>query len=513
MEESVPRELSINLIAVDWVVILAYIALMLYVGYYFSRKHKSFDDYFLASKGMTTPLLVATLVSTFFGLDTLFGTSEIGFMEGIVGFFGYALVYTVLYVVMAFLAPRFRAMEGRTFSDIIGDTYGKMARVIAAACSFIYSTNSMEMMGMGFIFTLVFGVPFWVGVLVSAVIVVAYTYAGGLWADAVTDTIQFFLMTVTLGAALILCWYDLGGFPNIVAGLQAYVGDDPSHYFHPLGGYLTPGLIIAYGLTALAVLCEPAFMQRIFAARTPRAARNALLIGTPIWASYELACTLLGLLAAAAVGLGMIVEPHPNQALLMVVSHYIPAGFIGFFLASVLAASMSTADSYLLVSAGNLVYDIYRPIFRPNIDDRSLIRLTRYGILVSAVVSVALSFVFERIMGLWVFQASVLLNTVLVPLYAAVFIPALRRFKLAGTLATAVGFFGTIVFYLLVTGLGSFSEDWATMIWEVNILGRTFEIWQEYGIFLVIPFVLLAYLVGVIIGWRKPAAPPGYTGR
>lgn len=512
MEDTVPRELSIQLNAVDWVVILAYIALMLYVGYYFHRRHKSFDDYFLASKGMTTPLLVATLVSTFFGLDTLFGTSEIGFMEGVVGFFGYALVYTVLYVVMAFLAPRFRQMEGRTFSDIIGDTYGKGARVIAACCSFLYSTNSMEMMGMGFIFTLVFGVPFWVGVLASAVIVVAYTYAGGLWADAVTDTLQFFFMTVTLGAALILGWRDVGGIANIWAGLEAYVGEDPSYYLHPLGGYLTPGLIAAYGLTALAVLCEPAFLQRIFAARSPRAVRNALLIGTPIWASYELACTLLGLVAAAAVGLGMIVEPHPNQALLMVVSHYIPAGFIGFFLASVLAASMSTADSYLLVSAGNLVYDIYRPLLRPGLDDRSLIRLTRYGILVSAVVSVALAFVFERIMGLWVFQASVLINTVLVPLYIAVFVPALRRFRLAGTLATAVGFFGTVIFYVLVTTLGSFSEDWATMIWEITLLGRTFEVWQEYGIFLIIPFVLLAYLVGVALEWRRKAVP-GVQGR
>ncbi|MEW5934349.1 MAG: hypothetical protein AB1816_12305, partial [Bacillota bacterium] len=122
------------------------------------------------------------------------------------------------------------------------------------------------------------------------------------------------------------------------------------------------------------------------------------------------------------------------------------------------------------------------------------------------------AFVFERIMGLWVFQASVLINTVLVPLYIAVFVPALRRFRLAGTLATAVGFFGTVIFYVLVTTLGSFSEDWATMIWEITLLGRTFEVWQEYGIFLIIPFVLLAYLVGVALEWRRKAVP-GVQGR
>ncbi len=491
---------SIALTWIDWVIIVAYLLGMIYIGLYFQKKNKSFEDYFLASKGLTMPLLIGTLVSTFFGLDTLFGTSEIGFYEGVTGFFAYALPYTGMYIIVACLAPKFRELNSNTFVDIMGDNYGKFSRVVSALSSFFYSTNTMELMGMGFIFALVFKMPYWLGVLIAAAIVVIYTYTGGLWAVATTDMIQFLVMTVTLGVALILCWVDVGGFHQVQAGIAAYLGEDPWYYFHPSGGYLTAGVIAAYALTSLAVLCEPAFLQRIFASRSPKEARNALFIGTPIWTAYEFACCMLGLTAVAVVGLGMMEEPHANQALIAVVMKYVPAGFVGLFLAGVLAAAMSTADSYFLVSSGNLVYDFYRPVFKPDLSDEKLVAYTKRAVLISAVISVALAFYFERIMGVWVFQASIIINTVLIPLYAAVFLKKLKKTKLSGTLATAVGFFGTIAYYIMITVAGYFSEDWETMVMELNLFGRTYVLWQEYGIFLIPPFVLLAYIIGLIFG-------------
>lgn len=353
---------------------------------------------------------------------------------------------------------------------------------------------------MGFIFALIFKIPFAAGVFIAAVIVVVYTYTGGLWAVATTDMVQFLIMAVTLGVALMICWTDVGGFAGVHTGLTAYLGEDPWYYFSPSGGYLTAGVIVAYALTSLAVLCEPAFLQRIFASRSPREARNALLIGTPIWTAYEFACCMLGITAVAVVGMGQMAEPHANQALIAVVAKYIPAGFLGLFLAGVLAAAMSTADSYFLVSSGNLVYDIYRPIFKPNLAEEKLVAYTKRAVLVSAGVSVALAFYFERIMGVWVFQASMIINTVLIPLYIAVFLKNLKISKLSGALASAVGFFGTISYYLLITFGGYFSEDWETMVIEVSVFGRTYELWQEYGIFLIPPFVILAFLIGQLIG-------------
>jgi len=495
--------LEISLTWLDWTIILIYLVAMIGVGLFFQKKQGSFEDYFLASKGLTMPLLIGSLVSTFYGLDTLFGTSEIGFFEGVTGFFAYALPYTGLYLLMAFLAPRFRELEGNTFIDLIGKNYGKFAQAISACSSFFYAINTMEMMGIGFIFTLLFKIPFWLGVLIAAVIVVTYTYTGGLWAVAVTDMFQFTIMALSLGIALLICWTDLGGYNGIYSGLAAYLDADPWYFFSPSGGYLTAGVIASYALTSLAVLCEPAFLQRIFASRSPRDARHALLISTPIWTAYEFACCMLGLAAVAAVGLGVIGEPHANLALIAVAARYLPPGLIGLFLAGVLAAAMSTADSYFLVSSGNLVYDLYRPLFNPDLSSEKLMAYTRRVVIISAVISVALSFYFERIMGVWVFQASILINTVLIPLYASVFLKKLPKTRLSGSLATATGFFGTIFYYLLISTTGHFSEDWGTMVLQINFCGRSVELWQEYGIFLIPPFVLLAFLIGQLCGKEK----------
>lgn len=118
-----------------------------------------------------------------------------------------------------------------------------------------------------------------------------------------------------------------------------------------------------------------------------------------------------------------------------------------------------------------------------------------------------LAFYFETIMGVWVFQASIIINTVLIPLYIAVFWKKLRITRLSGTLASAVGFFGTIGYYILITTAGYFSEDWETMVIDLNIFGRTYELWQEYGIFLIPPFVIIAFIIGQILGKDESDRP------
>ncbi|MBN1838240.1 MAG: hypothetical protein JW820_20445, partial [Spirochaetales bacterium] len=122
----------------DFVVIAVYVGFMLYIGFYFSKRKKGFDDYFMAGRGLTAPLLVGTLVSTFYGLDTLFGTSEVGFFEGISAFFAYSLPYTLLYIVMAFLAPKFKEKfpKGSTMQEIALHKYGKPTGVITSIAAY-----------------------------------------------------------------------------------------------------------------------------------------------------------------------------------------------------------------------------------------------------------------------------------------------------------------------------------------------------------------------------------------
>ena len=115
-----------------------------------------------------------------------------------------------------------------------------------------------------------------------------------------------------------------------------------------------------------------------------------------------------------------------DQILLRVVPRFLPVGVSGFFLGGCLATAMSTVDSYVLIAAGNVVYDIYRPLSTRALDDRTMIRYTRIAMVFSGLVSVLIGLYFERIKEAWNFMATVLTSTLLVPMGVALLAPGRR---------------------------------------------------------------------------------------
>ena len=204
------------------------------------------------------------------------------------------------------------------------------------------------------------------------------------------------------------------------------------------------------------------------------------------------------MLAAAATGLGIIAQTQPDQGIMAILGHYLPPGLLGLFVTGLFATAMSTASAYFLVSGGNLVYDIYRPIFHPRVEEHRLTNYTRIGVLISALISLALAFYFGRIVGVWVFQASLIINSVLFPLYMALFFKG-RKTKLAGLLSSGFGFVATVLFYALISTFGYYSPDWETYMIDLTIFGKTFTIWQEYNIFFILPLVVVLYFIGNMI--------------
>jgi SSS family solute:Na+ symporter len=165
-------------------------------------------------------------------------------------------------------------------------------------------------------------------------------------------------MCVTVAIAIPILLVELGGFDAV-----ALVA--PESYFAPFGG-IPIWLMIAYAATGISILVDPGYYQRIFAARSPKQARNAMLISLLIWLAYDWLVTAGGMLARAGVAAGAIpADIHSNDALLMAVTMALPVGLTGIFLAGVLATAMSTVDSYTLVCGSNFAYDLYRPLRRP----------------------------------------------------------------------------------------------------------------------------------------------------
>ena len=460
---------------------------MVGVGLWFAKKHSDFEDFFLAGRSLTTPLLITTLISTYYGIDVLFGDSQLGFTNGVVAWFAYARPTYAFFLIAAFLlAHRLKQEDFKSLPDILDKYYGKKTRYVGAVTSFIYSLPALSLYGFGMLGDVILGWEPIMGMVVLGGIALIYTLTGGFWAVALTDSIQFVLMCVVLAMAFPFAMNLIGGFDSMIEVLE------PS-YFDTLGD-MSIWLIIIYASTGLSILVEPTFYQRIFAAKSYKNVRNALVIGIFIWGSYDWIITILAMAAKVAVIQGTLPgDVAPDAALLTIMVAALPAGALGLFLAGVLSTEMSTLDSYCLVAGGNVAYDIYKPAFKPSATDQELIKTTRQGILLSWVLGFAMAISFDQMLGLWVFLASILISSVLAPILLGMYVPKFRK-PLAGFLSAGLGLVSTVILNIYIMTNGVFDLDEETYI--IHWFGIDFL--QEFVMYITVPISLIGFFVGLI---------------
>jgi solute:Na+ symporter, SSS family len=472
---------------IDYIIISLYLLGMVGVGLWFAKKHSDFEDFFLAGRSLTTPLLITTLISTYYGIDVLFGDSQLGFTNGVVAWFAYARPTYAFFLIAAFLlAHRLREEDFKSLPDILDKYYGKKTRYVGAVTSFIYSLPALSLYGFGMLGEVILGWEPIMGMLVLGGIALIYTITGGFWAVALTDSIQFVLMCVVLAMAFPFAMNLIGGFDSMIEILE------PS-YFDTLGD-MSIWLIIIYASTGLSILVEPTFYQRIFAAKSYKNVRNALVIGIFIWGSYDWIITILAMSAKVAVIQGTLPgNVAPDAALLTIMVAALPAGALGLFLAGVLSTEMSTLDSYCLVAGGNVAYDIYKPAFKPSATDQELIKTTRRGILLSWVLGFAMAISFDQMLGLWVFLASILISSVLAPILLGMYVPKFRK-PLAGFLSAGLGLVSTVILniYIMTNGVFDLEEETYVIHW----FGIDFL--QEFVMYITVPISLIGFFVGVM---------------
>ena len=476
---------------IDYAIIIIYLSGMVGVGFWFAKKHEDFDDFFLAGRSLTTPLLITTLISTYYGIDVLFGDTQLAFTDGVVAWFGYARpTYAFFLIAALLLARRLREDNFKSLPDILDFYYGKNTRYVGAVTSFIYSLPALSLYGFGMLGEVVLGWDPILGMFVLGGIALIYTLTGGFWAVALTDSIQFVMMCLVIAIAFPFAMNFIGGFNAMIELL-------PGSFFDTMGD-LNIFLIIIYASTGLSVLVEPTFYQRIFAAKSYKNVRNALIIGIFIWGSYDWIITILAMSAKTAVIKGLLpADVAPDAALLTVVVAALPAGVVGLFIAGVLSTEMSTLDSYCLVAGGNVSYDIYKPVIKPDATDVDLIKTTRYGILLSWVLGFGMAVMFEQMLGLWVFLASILISSTLAPILLGLFIKNFRK-PLAGFISASSGLISTIILNIYIMTMGTF--DVAEETYIVQWFG--IEFLQEFVMYITVPISIAGFFMGILIHKR-----------
>jgi solute:Na+ symporter, SSS family len=354
------------------IAVLAFLAVSLTVGTMTSRLVKRSSKRFMIA-GKSLPLF---FVGTMLAAQAIDGNSSLGNASLVYqfGFWAGAAIPIGLGICLILTGTvygkRLNKMSMLTLPDFYYRRFGNAAEGISGVLmmiSFIVLVAG-NFAASGFILSTVLGIDFIWAILIAAIIVLIYTFAGGLFSSAYTDIFQIYLAIGAFWAAFI---FFAAGFSGVDFG--TILGNAPPGYLDLSGLFdIGNGALINWGgILALALgdIVALDFMERVFAAKDPKTAQRGALMGAGLTLSTVIPTSMLGIVTLFFL---------PELAI-----DHMPFAIGVAMLMGVLGASMSTANGGLLaissVMSRNIVQrDILkRMLKRPGLDDRKLLLTTR----------------------------------------------------------------------------------------------------------------------------------------
>ena len=427
--------------ALDLIVVLIYAAGMIALGWYGMRRAKTRDDYLVAGRNLGPGFYLGTMAATVLGGASTIGTVRLGYVHGISGFWLCGAIGLGIVGLSLFLAKPLLKLKIYTVTQVLERRYNPAARHASALIMLVYALmiGATSTIAIGTVMQVLFGLPFWVSILVGGGVVVLYSTIGGMWSLTLTDIVQFLIMTIGLVFLLMpMSISDAGGWDAMVTALPARYFD-----FTAIGWdtIITYFLIYFFG-----IFIGQDIWQRVFTARSEGVAKVA---GT----AAGLYCVLYGL-AGALIGMAAkVLLPdleNVNNAFASVVQHSLPNGIRGLVIAAALAALMSTAAAGLLAASTTVVQDLLPRLRQGRESGNGDVHENRIATLLLGAVVLAIALVVSDVISALTLAYNLLVGGMLIPLIGAIY---WKRATTAGAITSMSLGFVTALFFMFKDGL------------------------------------------------------------
>ncbi|EQA35789.1 transporter, SSS family [Leptospira inadai serovar Lyme str. 10] len=397
--------------------VIFYILITLLVGAISSRFVRSSKDYVLAGRRLPLFLASSALFATWFGSETLMGASskfvEGGILAVIEDPFGAALCLSL--VGLFFARPLYR-MNILTFGDLYRNRFGKKIEFLSALFMIpsYFGWIAAQLVAMGIVINSLFGFEMYVGILLASIVVLIYTYVGGMWAISITDFVQTILIVVGLA---VLVW-DLkekaGGFDTVLSNSQPGF----FNFFPPFELKAVLAYIAAWITIGLGSIPQQDIFQRVMSSKSEKVAVYSSYLGAVMYLTVAFLPLLAGYFARKvypdiAFGDSQMILP---QVVLIHSSLLIQILFFG----ALLSAILSTASGAILAPATVLGENLIRPLLKDTAEAR-LLKVLRFSVLLVTAVSTVMALSQTNIYQLVADSSSISLVSLFVPLVSALF--------------------------------------------------------------------------------------------
>ena len=363
-----------------YTVLVLYLGIMAFIGWYAGRKTNSIGDFFVLSGKAGVVVSGIAYFSTQFSMGTFLGTP--GTIYG-VGYAGMAISVpgaVFCMILPALLIGRKLITLGHkygflTMADYLTDRYHSknMSGVLGVMMLFfLVPMMGAQIIGAGVIVHVFTGLPEWVGVVGMGIIVILYCMSGGMKGAMMTDVIQGSLMIATAVVTFIVSVVMGGGFSNINHTLQsmneAYLTFPGANGYMPWTYYVSN--IVLWSFFTMG---QPHLFTKFFAMKDHKTMFKAILLGT---AGMFFSATLIEWAGVNGIASIQNIE-KADQIIPMILQRGLNPFLASIFIAGIVAAGMSTIDGILVTTTGAVTRDIYQKIINKDATDEAVMKLSK----------------------------------------------------------------------------------------------------------------------------------------
>ncbi|EJF09020.1 MULTISPECIES: sodium:solute symporter family protein [Pontibacter] len=397
--------------------VILYLLFNMGVGFWASRRVHNTSDFLLAGRSLPFYISTAVVFATWFGSETLLGASSEFASHGLLGViedpFGAALC---LVLVGLFFAKKLYRLNLLTIGDYYRIRYNRTTEQIAAFFMVIsyFGWIAAQMVALGIVMNQVFGVSTAAGIIIGSMIVVGYTYMGGMWSVSITDFVQTVMI---IGGLIFITYTLLQRMP-----LEQITATLPDGFFRMTPPDRSPttwlnyfALWITIGLGSIP---QQDVFQRVMSAKSEKVAVAASLGAGLLYLTVAFMPLLLALYARTL---------HP-ELLQEDAQLLVPGLIMGLdsmlikvlFFGALISAIISTASGGILAPAAVLSENMLRPLLGER-SDKQMLLLSRISVLVVAAVSLGMALLRSNIYELVSESSALSLVSLFVPLVAGLY--------------------------------------------------------------------------------------------
>lgn len=378
---------------IDFIIIGLYLTLIFCVGIFTRKYIKNFSDFMIANRSVSLSLGVVTMLGTELGLITVMYNAQTG-INGLFSSFHIGLaafIVTLLIGLTGFVVVELRKLRVKSIPEYYNIRFGPNTRIIGAI---LLSLGGILNMGLflkvGAIFIQsIFGISnndnlLTIIMFILLVLVLIYTVSGGMISVIVTDYIQYVILSIGF---MFCVFYSIKtlGWNNLFESLELIVLQNNENYnidkiYNPIdrmgGFYISWQVVLGF----VSAVIWPTSITRVLSIES-----STLVKKQYIWSSFSF---LIRFIIPCFLGICAYVYFNGNigsqslSLMPMFLAEILPVGVLGIVVAGMLAAFMSTHDSYLLCWSSIITNDIIEPLSNKKLSSDFKIFITRIIILI-----------------------------------------------------------------------------------------------------------------------------------